>query len=523
MSTALPNRSKISVFYWAMQLVCIASSIAQFFIDPHPDNVTATLHGAIGSSILIQYLIRSKCAKTHPLSSLSLLGLNITSLLTSLVAMSAYGRPFIQDLRAPELTFPVLASIQVLAVATHWVYRHFTPFVSAPQAIATSIFQPIGLFSIPHVSSIWFMGAIGAFSQFIGYAETGDVGGKAVQALGFLCWMPFLIPFYYAQAGDRFCNIKRQIIFIALFIGTMALIGLARNVRQIMMIGPMQLAFAYFIYLSVNDVPSTGKTIRSLIISILVGVIGLYAASDLTTAMGVAREKRDKGTYGEVIAETANALFVERQKLDDYRFQTAMAAKTSLYDESYIPNPVLIRLSETKFHDNMLYFSERFAGDDKDELLVGMKNKAISILPDTIAKKLFTDYKKSDHIYSIGDYYLYLMWGENRLSSFVTGSVWADFYTLVGNWYFVAVIPYMLLMFITFDSLTLQNRTLLISAIGICTTWPIFIYGMGGESLVGKLAMLARELPQRILLYLILFWSLRAIQNLMGIKQPQAS
>lgn len=521
MTNMILQRSKIDLFYKLLQITSLVAAATQIAISADADNLLATMYCTVGVSVLLQYLIRSGCSETHPLSSLALLGLAITSLLTSLAAMSFYWRPLIQDLRAPELTFPILASVQLISVLTHWAYRHFKPFSDTPQLIARKIFEPIGVFAVPHVSTIWFMGLVGAGSQLIGHAATGDVGGKTVQALGFLCWTPFLIPFYYAQIGRRFCDIKKQIGLIALFIALMALVGLARNVRQIMMIGPMQLAFAYFIYAAINRTPTTPKTIRSLIISLFIGTLVLYGVADLTTAMGVAREKRDTGTYGEVISETFSALFTERHKLDAYRSKTEMATKLSVYDESYIPNPVLIRLSETKFHDNMLFFGSRYINEEQEELLIGMKNKAISALPETLSKIIFKGYDKNDHVYSMGDYYLYLLLGERSLSSFVTGSIWADFYTLFGFWYIVAIAPYILLMFLTFDSLSLnRNGVVLISAVGICTTWPIFIYGIGGESIASKFIFLVRELPQRLILYLLILQAMRVLQGLFGIEQP---
>lgn len=515
------NSPKIVLVYHAMQLICIASTFAQVLIDPSSDNLAATTFAFVGSTILIQYLIRSGCAHERPLSALALIGLNITSLLTSMAAMSIYGRPLIENLRAPELTFPILASIQIVATLTHWIYANFTPLSKYANELAERIFRPVGLFATPHISTVWIMGAIGAASQFLGHANTGDVGGKAIQALGFLCWMPFLIPFYYIQAGESFCNIKKQAPLVLAFILLMIFVGLARNVRQIMMIGPLQLLFAYFIYLAITKQEIQKNTKRNYIAGVAIFFISIYATSDLVTAMGVAREKRDTGTYAEVIEETFNALFVERHKLEDYRSKTELAATIALYDEAYIPNPVLIRLSETKFHDNMLFFGSRFISDNKEGLLEGMRNRAVATLPENFVKLLDEDYNKNQHIYSVGDYYLYLMWGEQRLSSFVTGSIWADLYTLFEEWYLFVAIPYMLLVFIAFDSLALRGRSIQISAVAICTSWPIFIYGIGGESIISKAALLMREIPQRITLYLAIFWLIYCVQSLIGVRQPR--
>ncbi len=516
------NAPKIALLFNTLQAASILCGFLQVLISPTYENVVATTYVVLGTTIILQYLLRSGCSAEYPITSLALLGLNITSLSTSLLTMTAYWRPLVENLRAPEITFPLLASIQLAAVFAHWIYTKFTPFHNSSQILASKVLKPIGLFTTPHISAVWAMGLIGAFSQFLGHANTGDVSGKAVQALGFLCWMPFLIPFYYKQSGERFCNFKKQLPFVIAFIAAMIAIGLARNVRQIMMIGPLQLFFAYYIYLAINNERFNYKTLRTYAIGTVALIVSTLIATDLITAMGVARDKRDTGTYAEVVEETMNALLVERHKLDDYRNRTELAATLSVYDEAYIPNPVLARLSETKFHDNMLYFGSNFISDNPEELLKGMRDRAIATLPENVIKLFNPDYNKNESIYSIGDYYLYLMWGEARLSSFVTGSIWADFYTIFGSWYAFTVLPYLVFVYIFFNALCLrENNKVYVSAIAICTSWPIFIYGIGGESIVSKAALLAREIPQRIILYAALFWVIHNILRLLKVAPPK--
>ncbi|MDE2430180.1 MAG: hypothetical protein KGM99_15770, partial [Burkholderiales bacterium] len=460
---------KMQLFYWSLQLFCVAAGVAQLFIQPTQENILSTVWCASASTAMVQYLSRSDCVKDHPFSSLALLGFNITSLLTSLVSMSLYGQPLVNGLRAPEITFPALSILHFVAIGTHWVYRNFTPFSGAPQKIASTFFRPLGLFATPHISAIWMMGALGALSMVLGNAETGDVGGKTIQALSFLCWMPFLIPFYQAREEKNYCNMKKQAFFIACFVLLMILIGLARNMRQIMLIGPLQLLFAYYILLSNRGDLATKRSIRRFVLVLVTGALSIYLAADFATAMVVARAKRDKATYQEMIETTFTVLTKERYRLQQYRDSTDIQASTSFYDEKYIPNPILARLSETKFHDNMFYFGSRFSERNTEALIESFKNKTLSILPENIIKIFDREYRKNDYFYSMGDYYLYLIAGEERLGSFVTGSIWADFYTLFGWAFFAVTAPYMLIMYIALDSLSMREREIGVSAVGICT------------------------------------------------------
>lgn len=512
---------RVEFLYNSLQASFIAAAIAQLLISSNADNIISTIVATLASLALVQYLKVSDCAAKFPLSTLALLGLNLTSLSISLISMTIYWRPLIQDLRAPDLTFPILATVQLLAAASHWIYCNFSFISRIPERISGRLLTPIGLFSTPHISVVWALGMIGAYAQIVGYADTGDVGGKVIQGASFLCWMPFTIPFYYAKFGRDFCNIKLQTTFILAFVALMFIIGLAKNVRQIMLIGPLQIAFAYFIFISQtkekHKIPS-----KKVILSTIAGLfLSVHFAADLATAMVVAREKRGVVSELDMIKDTAHILFNERHRIEQYRDGFELAAKSSFYDESYIPNPVLGRLSETKFHDNMIFFGSQLSQNQIEDLKTGMYNKATTILPENITKRLINNYDKNDYIYSAGDYYLYLFTGQSRLSSFVTGSIWADFFTLLKWWYPLICIPYMILMFTIIDSLYSKNeRGASLSAVGICTSWIIFMYGIGGESIPSKMSLIFREIPQRILIYITLFWILHTALGFIGIKRP---
>lgn len=136
----------------SLQVLCLLCLFAQIAINDQLDNVVSVVLVVLSSSLLIQYLWRSQAMATHPLSSLALLGFTASSQLVALLTQTGSWAPFTQYLRAPVLTFSVLATVHVTAVLAHFVFRHFAPLRHASQFIAEKIYGPLNLhLSLIHI------------------------------------------------------------------------------------------------------------------------------------------------------------------------------------------------------------------------------------------------------------------------------------------------------------------------------------------------------------------------------------
>lgn len=444
----------------------------------------------------------------HPISGLTLIGFNTTSTLVALIAQSMSGMSFVHALRAPVLTFCLLSSLLLLAVFTHWVYANLAFTQSLRSWIAERVFQPLGLLEAPNVWIIWAMALIGAASTMKGGAAYGDVNGKVFQALSFLQWMPFAIPLYYRKWGRAYCDMRIQSTLLIAFVFVLVAIGLMRNARQLMLIGPFQAALTYFL-VSAQDQTLISR--RTILKATLIGcgtLMGIGMFADLSAAMTVARDKRETSTQWQVVEETF-ALLSEPEKLEAYRSQLELASKIAQYDESYLRNPVLARLSETKFHDNMIFFASNFRMEDAREIwdMTGMK--LLQAFPLPLLDALGINIDKSKNAFSMGDYYRYLNEGESALGGYATGSMWADMYSLFGGWLPLVAFGLMLVIFLTFDGLSKASNLASISPVLLGSTFIIFEYGLGADSLATKLSFLIRDWPQKIVLYLVVYQFLR--------------
>lgn len=514
------NLSKIDALLKILQYLLLGSAAAQPFIYFSPENITATILCATSSTLVLQYLIRSKCYETHPISSLALFGMTITTVLMSTVSQSFYLNPLTIYMRAPELTFPILATTQALACLLHWIYRNFSPLNALPNYIARFVLEPIGAFYKPPVWVLWIFGCIGLYAQLSGVSEFGDAGGKFIQALGFLTWMPLLIVYYLQIEGDNYANKKNQTKLLIGYLLVLVVLGIAQNVRSIMFIGPLQIVLTYYFLAAKTHTPATPKTSRNIAAMLVVGMLGVIALADLATAMVLAREKRVSSTPLEMLEETYYAL-QDRTKINAYRANFDMAATSNIYDEAYIPNPILSRFSATKFHDNMIFFGSKMQSENVEDMFHILFKKIIVVLPEPVAKAIDPKFEKQDYFFSMGDYYVFQIKGPGSLSSFVVGSIWADMYTLFGIWWPFTALISIFISIIALDSFCIKKKENAydISPVAICLACSIFLQGMGFESITAQISFLGRELPQRVIFYGALIFIIVTSLKLLGTKK----
>ncbi len=499
--------TKMNFIFHALQAICLLCGVLQLVIDPSGDGMIETLCVVASTSLVLQYLRRSRSFNDYPVSSLAILGLCATTQFMSLVAQTMNWKPLGHMLRVPVMTFSLLAGVQVMVVAAHWFVRHSKALQSTRQFIAERVVLPIGGFSVPSVGMIWWMAFFGAIAMLVGgVSETGNVGGKFFEALSFMAYLPYMIPLYYIAFGERYCSMRKQVVFIVLYALVIVGIGMARNVRQLMLIGPVQALFIYFIYSMQDARPVTKNSVKKLLVVLVLGLVALQFVADLATAMVINRDKRRTASPIDMVSETI-ATLGDRTRIAMYRQQAFDEALYANYDEAYIPNPVLARFSETKFHDNMFFISTQLSDAAKEDLADVILDKIKVLLPQNVLKKLNIRLDKNRFMFSMGDYYRVLHMDEYAYGGYATGSVWADVLNLFGWWSPVFVFGMLVLSFTLMDPLSRAKIGILnISPVALCASWPIFIYGLGGESLVARIGIAFREIPQRLILFVLAYW-----------------
>lgn len=512
--------NKSDLFFGLMQTIGLLCTVCQWMIDPHIENLNCVVLVLLSSSLVIQYLWRSKAPIDHPLSSLALLGMCVTTQYAALVAQTLDWTSFTALLRWPQTTFLVLAMVQVLAVGTHWVHRHLAATRAMSDGLAQQVLAPLGALSVPPINTLWIMTAIGlvAMATARGTA-TGDVGGKALHAFSFLAYMPFLILLYHRRLGDAYCDMKKQGPLILAYMALLVLVAMARNGRQLLAIGPVQAGLIFLVYFLHDPTPITTRTIRRLAALVAVVTIGIVLFADLAVAMVINRDKVAILQPRELIEETIKTL-ADRPRLQQYRQAAQDGAEFKRYDEAYLDNPVIARFSETKFHDNNIHIATRTSNAERRAIWQLTEDKVLAILPQPLLDAMDLKVDKNELMFTFADYNRYLTEGpDGTLGGYATGSMWGHIIALFGlAWAPLVVVLTLLPSYVILDGFSRRGQGFDVAPMAMCSTWVIFIYGLGGDSLVYNIGFYLRDFPQRLLLYMLVYASVR--YTLMLFQKP---
>jgi hypothetical protein len=495
----IPWLSYRSLLLGGLQLLAVVCLLAQLIIAPDADNIDCVVMVVLTSSLMLQYLWHSDAMTDHPLSSLALLGFTASSQFVALVSQTVDGAAFIEHLRAPTLTFTVLGVAHVSAVLAHFVYRKFQPLNGTASFVAGKLYAPMAIHRIPTPTAVWLLGGIGMVSMVGGGGNMGDVGGKLLAGLGFLVWMPFMLLLYRDLLGERYASLKVHMPFIIGWALLIAALGMARNNRATMFIGPVQLAIVYLVYkCRGRQLVSTGF-IKNLAITGTLMAVLMPQFSDLMLAMQITRDQRGTISAQQQLKESAE-MFMDKHRIHALRDASLISVSTEVYDETYLSNAMIGRFTETKFHDNMLFFGQHFGEEEKAGILAQQGQRVVALLPQNALDALDIKLDKNTLSYSNGDHYTNLAFG-GPLGSYITGSIWADIYVLTGIWMPVATVLMLWLVFMALDALTRFAPGMYISPIGLCTAYSVYLYGVGAESIAVKISQVTRTNLQQVLLY----------------------
>ena len=298
-------------------------------------------------------------------------------------------------MRQPIETFATLAFFRAVALTAHVIYRGFsTPQPSKKSSLIRNALEKLGLYLKPSAGTLWIMGMIGLLGLIFGF------GGRAkvAQGLMFLAWAPFLIPMYVMQEGSSYCSVKKNYFSLFFFMGIIVVIGIAFNARGMMLAGFMTIAlFALLTAMRSTKPVVASQVIKLGMVGILLGTLSIPFA-DLATASVMARKFRSQASAMKMIENTLYN-FQHPELIKAYLNEGELEGLRSNYEETYLRNPLMARVVETKFHDNMFYFSEKLTPKAKDDLMKVSFDFLWTILPEPILKLLKVDLEKSSMLF----------------------------------------------------------------------------------------------------------------------------
>ncbi len=498
---------KTAILNTLMWLTLLAFPL-QCVIDPSAENIASACIVLLSSMTLLAYIKWGGAADDQPVSTVALLGFCVTSQLGALLVQTAYWTPLRLSLYDPLYTFGTLACYLGIALAMHVVYRFFASPAPAALPARVSVLRGVldwlGIYRMPSVSALWFMGFIGLLSFPISARD--GLAARIGAGFNFLTWAPFLLPLFLREIGPAYCNARRNYLLLAIYGGLVVVLGIALNVRVIMFIGVATIGLLYLLVGMRSNAPLTRKAVVRLgVLAAILAVLSVPLA-DLATSMAIARGARGKISAVQMVKKTIS-VWRRPALIAEYRRETSSVSRFAAYDEHYIANPLLARFVETKFHDNALHFASRLTTESaKEHLRQVTIADTWATLPTPLLKLLGIGVDKEDLNYSMGDYLAYLSRGV-RLGGRKTGSMFAQGIAVMGPLFPILYAFICLFLYKLMDLLTVRTGAGMasLSALAMMNLWTFFYRGITAEALSNVFVFLLRGFGQTVLIYVVIF------------------
>lgn len=511
-------------------LVLLAAVLLQAVIEFTFTNIVAAATAASITLATWVYVFGTRCLKTHPLSTLALLGLNFVTTAEALIFQSLWLRPITYNLQSPLLTFWASTGFTLAALAAHFAYTHSLRLQAISGLLARRVWAPLWIFYPPTNFQLWIIGGVGFFATVVSRIvygnsiEYGDVGGKFLQALAPFVAAPFfsLLRENLTASGGR---LRPRLGPLAVYFGVIVLMAVVMNARggfaSIMLLVLLSYALALL----------TGRLVLGTRALIYFGAAGfamipvLLTAQDLATAMVLAREARSTQNLSYVVRETISA-FNDKEALARFRQESDATLSTggrSGYSEAYFASEFLQRLSLTKYTDLTITVSRTFSAEDRAYISDLARQQVLAQLPTPILNALSIPIDKNNLAFSTGDVYENIA-SNREVGSRLTGSTVTTVRDIAPWLWPLIVFTISLAAFIVYESLAIKLRSgWSLSVPGYLLLPTIFQQGLAGDSVANVLGLITRTTLTMIAVCAVLLLIGRVLEGVALPYSRQAS
>ncbi len=502
---------------WGAVIAILLSTAIQVAISPDMANMLCAVSAGLTGIWVFSYCTSLRRMKHHTISTLVVLGFQVHSTLAALIVQTLAWKPTTFNLEAPVATFSVLALLQIWAVVLHWSYTQSSAMQAIAVTIRRRILAPLGLYRPPTNRQLWCMGLLGSFASWYTNADRwgednfGDIAFKLLAGLSQFSVAPLLIPIaaYLIDPPEE----RRQVNWLALtaYCALTLYIALARNSRGVFAISLFTVLICLAIAVLIGRFVLTRRRMIWMAVLVLVSPIPVGILSDLATAMVIARDERSDISSQELVLSTIGACF-DGEALQSRRDMDRILAEGS-YNEIYIDNPLLARFVATKYIDHNIALGLSLSQRGEELARENAVNQLLLLLPTPVLNFIAPGLDKANNAFSSGDYYNFLVTGD-ELGSYRTGSSVADGFIVLGAFYVFVFAIFAFANFMIGDALLTrmpEGRVLLSALACICIT-RFFMNGLMDESIAVQAGNLVRALPQTMLLYMLMFWLTRGVK-----------
>ncbi|PLP97069.1 hypothetical protein [Cupriavidus pauculus] len=412
--------------------------VVQMLCFLSPQNIVCALLILIGGNLGVLTMGRRDLLRNYPISTLIVLGYTLSYFLLPPVATLLEWKPITHNLNHAELINIHALVCLIFVLGAHVIYRNSRLTASIRKALTLRVLTPLGYFRVPGNTQYMILGGIGlaamAYQVFVlGSAREELLGAdnKFMQAMFPLVYLPYCILIRPVVGARQLRTSLQWKLVLGAYTAALLLVSMGSNSRSAFLLGITSIGIAWLYGVVTGSVTTRLIRARNLILLGGVALILQGPVADLATSMVIVRDERRDLAAAALLEATMNTMqdsraIAERRQLDN--------SKSYDWDEYYVDNLFLARLSNLKFSDESLDLALRQDASAKVNLRNLEWQSVLSVFPRPVIDTLGLPVDKElVSTSSGGDLMLFTTTGDyDALRGFRTGSIFGSGYALFG-------------------------------------------------------------------------------------------
>ena len=489
----LENTKKI------LNIITFICFVAQIFLINNLNDIYCLLILLFSNIIVINYTLSDKIFPNYPISSIVIFFSSFVNF-----GFVLYFRTIEQDLVTHDFKYPfklflLLSFYSLLFILAHKFYI-FKVYNSV--SVKRLNLWLINSESINYSKTFFYFCSVFYFILLFLFIDRSDnvtivdesIFYNILDGFKFLFFAPIVI-YYYEEN-----KIKLTFILILLY----GIISFGFNSMSALY-DPIMIIFIVVWIKYLKDNKSIGKKgFFWIILSLIVAIFFLNQLNQLTYSYLSERQFRSERNFKQKVNSFIENLGT-KNIIDKYEYNKALYDKT-IFPENTYKNLVFNRLNTILISDHFLFLDKNLSVNEKKQMKRYEHNKIISLIPQPLINLFNNDFNKLDYKTSVASY-AYKIVDPYKLTDKSIGSLLISLWIYYGYFSFLILFLLCIPVFIICD--ILHNRKYFI----IHPLLIILLYRTPGgvinflsfESLNKLLFFIIREVPQTVILYMILY------------------
>ncbi|GGB92589.1 hypothetical protein [Dyadobacter sediminis] len=491
---------------WALKIL-LGLCILEIVFFPELTVAFGIVYSLFSWMLIDKFVLKKNIILKHPLTSIIIIGYGLCSFYFPIPATLSEGKSIIFNLDIPNTVFLQGMLSLTVVVISFLVYIRIQNTITS-KSLIRKILNKSGFYAAPTDFQIWAMGIIGLVSLFYIYytgtntSENATSFSKLLQGFFPFAYCPYFL--FFKNLYSRSSPKKSSITIFLAYSAIILLLAFMTNHRATFMKVIMGLGFTYLLGLFLQRFSFQLFTPKKIFIGLVLFYLLTGPLVDLGLAMVAARAYKNSTSSLGLVTKTID-IYLDDKALEKTRKRwEGIVITNKRWDEHYVDNIFLGRLSNLKAADLSLYHSERIQNTSKMRNF--LYNQITSLLPSPVLNLLDIEVDKvSINKASYGDYLYYLSTGDSyglqsKRQAQINGAGMAAF----DYWYLLILFIVMIPLFWLIDLLTFSIDSMTYITVPALTIMPMIMTLFNFEGLSTFISFILRGWIQLVLIYMVL-------------------